>query len=290
MEKDKKKFRDRRDATRLEMSGLDKILYGFKPHRCQAEVYILKSLDVTELVKYYEKEKKKNKDFTYFHIFSASIGKVIYNRPQLNNFIIGGKKYKKDDVSLSFVAKTDFSDNSTEYLSVINVEEDDTLKEISDKIKGSVKRVRHNSASSTDNFINNLKYLPSWLVRFIIWCAQKLDNHDILPKSLMEGDVYHSSVLISNLGSVHCGGIYHNLANYGTNSILCTIGEIRDDVRVVDGKKEVRKVCDFGVTLDERIADGVYMVRSVNLLQYIFDNPKLLEDKANDKVTIRQSK
>ena len=41
----------------------------------------------------------------------------------------------------------------------------------------------------------------------------------------------------------------------------------------------MRKICEFGINLDERIADGYYMVKSVKVLQYILDNPKLLEEK-----------
>ena len=37
----------------------------------------------------------------------------------------------------------------------------------------------------------------------------------------------------------------------------------------------------------ERIADGFYMIKSIQLLEYILDNPKLLEDDCNAKVEIK---
>ena len=51
-----------------------------------------------------------------------------------------------------------------------------------------------------------------------------------------------------------------------------------------NGKKEISDVCDFGINIDERIADGVYFAKSLNLLQYIFDNPELLDEKASEKI------
>ena len=54
-----------------------------------------------------------------------------------------------------------------------------------------------------------------------------------------------------------------------------------------DGKKEIRDFCNFGITLDERIADGFYMIKSIQLLEYILANPKLLEDDCNAKVEIK---
>ncbi len=59
---------------------------------------------------------------------------------------------------------------------------------------------------------------------------------------------------------------------------------------IVSGKAEIRDVCNFGICLDERIADGVYFAKSINMLEYILANPELLEDKASDKIVIDKSK
>lgn len=285
-----KKFGDRRDGKKIKMNGFDRFLYYLKPRRSDSEVYISKTIDVTNLVEYMKEKKKENEKITYFHLFCMAIGKVIYNRPLLNRFLIGGCKYQRNDVTISFVAKTDFSDTAREFLTVIKVLEDDKLDDISKRITEDVKKIRSNKESHTDDFVNKLGKLPKFVMAIIVWFIKRLDNHDLLSSSLTKNSIYHSSVLVSNLGSIHCDGIYHNLTNFGTNSILLTIGEIKEDVRVVDGKIEKRYVCDLGITLDERIADGVYFAKSVNLLEYILDNPSLLEDKASDKIIIDKCK
>lgn len=285
-----KKFGDRRDGKKIKMNGFDRFLYYLKPRRSDSEVYISKTIDVTNLVEYMKEKKKENEKITYFHLFCMAIGKVIYNRPLLNRFLIGGCKYQRNDVTISFVAKTDFSDTAREFLTVIKVLEDDKLDDISKRITEDVKNIRSNKESHTDDFVNKLGKLPKFVMAIIVWFIKRLDNHDLLPSSLTKNSIYHSSILVSNLGSIHCDGIYHNLTNFGTNSILLTIGEIKEDVRVVDGKIEKRYVCDLGITLDERIADGVYFAKSVNLLEYILDNPSLLEDKASDKIIFDKCK
>ena len=86
-------------------------------------------------------------------------------------------------------------------------------------------------------------------------------------------------MIISNLGSIKCGAIYHNLADFGSCSSLTSIGEIKNEITVTDsGEREIRKICEFGVTLDERIADGFYFAKSVNLIEYILQHPELLND------------
>lgn len=281
-----KRFRDRKDGSMVRISGFDKFLYLLKPRRSEAEVYISKKIDVSDLVKYMENKKKDNKEITYFHLFSTAVAKLVYNKPYLNRFIMGSNKYERNEVTLSFVAKTKFEDDAKELLKVIKIEDDDNVDTISKKIFGSVRKIRSNEISHTDDFVNSLGKLPGTVMSIIVWFVKKLDRFDLLPKSLTENSIYHSSVLISNLGSIHCDGIYHNLTNFGTNSILLTIGEIKEEACVIDGKIDKRYICDFGITLDERIADGVYFAKSLNLLEYILNNPSMLEDRASDKISI----
>ena len=286
----KKKIGDRRDGTRVKTSGFSRIWYCMKPRRSENEVHILKDIDVTNLVKYYNDKKKENEKITYFHMFATAISKVIYNKPLLNRFVMNGNYFDRNEVTLSFVAKTEFTDDAGELFTVMRVDKSDNFDKISGKILGDVKKIRSNQGSDTDDFMDKIGSLPKFLVKIIVWFVRLLDNHDWLPSSLTKGSIYHSTVLLSNLGSIHCDGIYHNLTNFGTNSIVVTIGEIKEDARVVDGKVDKRYICQFGVTLDERIADGVYFAKCVNLLAYILDNPSLLEGRVDDKVDISNNK
>ena len=72
--------------------------------------------------------------------------------------------------------------------------------------------------------------------------------------------------------------MYHHLNNYGTNSIMITIGTLhKEEVLMPDGTRQVRDVVDVGATLDERIGDGFYFARSLKLMKHIFAHPELLE-------------
>lgn len=286
----KKKFSDRRDGVRVKTAGFSRLWYYMKPRRSDNEVHICREIDVTNLVKYMKKKKKDNGRITYFHLFSTAIAKVIYNKPLLNRFVINGNYYDRNEVTLSFVAKTEFTDEANELFTVMRVNNNDNVNTLSKKILGDVKKVRSNEATDTDDFIDKIGMLPKFMVRIIVWFVKLFDNHDMLPKSLTNGSIYHSTVLLSNLGSIHCGSIYHNLTNFGTNSIVVTIGEIKESVSVIKDKIEKRFTCEFGITLDERIADGVYFAKCVNLIEYILENPELLEGRVDDKIDIFDSK
>ena len=201
----KRKFGDRRDGRKLKIGGFEKIWYSLKSRRSENEVHILREIDVTELKNYYDKMKKENTKLTYFHLFSTAVAKVIYNRPKLNRFVISGNCYDRNEVTLSFVAKTQFTDDANELFTVMRVNDDDNLNSISSKILGDVKKVRSNQGSTTDDFMDKLRFLPKFMVSIIAFIFRFLDNHDMLPKSLTNGSIYHSTVLLSNLGSIHCG-------------------------------------------------------------------------------------
>jgi pyruvate/2-oxoglutarate dehydrogenase complex dihydrolipoamide acyltransferase (E2) component len=111
-------------------------------------------------------------------------------------------------------------------------------------------------------------------VRVVRW----LDFWGKVPKALTQGDTNYTTVLLSNLGSIKCPSVYHHLNNYGTNSIMITIGTMHKDLVVMpDGTTQVRDFVDIGATLDERIADGFYFARSLKLVHHICANPALLD-------------
>ena len=286
----KKRLVDRKNAKRVDnISGLSQILIDLKPDRCVSDVYINQKMDVTELCKYVDKLKKKGEHITIFHAFMTAIGLVYYNRPYLNRFIANRHIYEHNDIVISFVAKIAFDDNAEEMMILVKIDENDNIHTISKKILDKVDAIRNKKEDKkgANNAIDFLGKLPNIIRIPIVGIFKWCDKMGFLPSSLIEDNLYYSSLIVSNLGSIHCGAIYHNITNFGNASGLATMGEIKDEEVIVNGKKEIRKICEFGINLDERIADGYYFAKSVQLLQYIFDNPKLLEENANTKIEIK---
>ncbi len=280
-------MRNRKDGIRVKnLSGINSLIPHLKPSRADSDVYINMKIDVSELVEYYEKlrKQKETEDITYFHIFCTAMGMVIYNRPLLNRFIINKKFYDRKNVSISFVAKKEFTDDSEETLNLVKIAEDDNLFSLGKKLNNTVEAVRNQKTNSTDDIVSFVGKMPKFMKAFVMAIIRFCDNHDLLPASITDNLIYYSTVLVSNLGSIKCGAIYHNLTDLGTNSILITIGEIKDEPVVIDGKIEIRTMCELGANLDERIADGFYFVKSLKLFEHILKNPHLLENNSNTKI------
>ena len=277
-----------KDKRVRNISGLNQIMIDIKPKRCDSDVYINQKIDVTNLCDYMIKTKKKNSDLTYFHAFVTALGKTFYNRKKLNYYVRNRHLYEHKDIVISFVAKIFFDDKSEEVMLLVPINEDDNIFTISDKIRSKVEKLRNKNKDFDKKGANNaiiiLGKLPNILRIPIVGILKLFDKWGILPSSLMEDNLYYSSVIVSNLGSIKCGAIYHNLTNLGTCSSLVTIGEIKDKEVLINGKKEIRKMCEFGITIDERVAEGYYLIKCIKLLEKIFENPKTLEDRADTKI------
>lgn len=140
----RKLFIDRKDGKRVEnVSGLSQISIDLKPRRCDSDVYINQKVDVTNLVKYINKRKSDGIELSYFHAFVTALGKVIYNREKLNYFVANRHIYKHNDLTISFVAKLEFTDKSEEIMVILPIKENDNIISLSNKIREKVSVIRH---------------------------------------------------------------------------------------------------------------------------------------------------
>jgi hypothetical protein len=282
-EKKKKRWGDRRDARWVrETPGLQTVMAHLMPNRTDCEVYLNDTIDATELVRYLEEKNAGHPQYktTLFHCAITGLARMVRERPMMNRFIQGRRIYERDEISLSFVCKRRFTDHSDEALMVLVPKDTDTLDDISRKIVGDVIETRksEHATGGVDSLLDGFAKIPRPILMFLIRIIRWLDFWGINPKFLTEGDPNYTTILCSNLGSIRCPSVYHHLNNYGTNSIMITIGTLhKEEVLMPDGHKEIRDLVDIGATLDERIADGFYFARSLKLIKHIFAHPELLE-------------
>ena len=282
-EKIKRHFGDRKDGRWVkDVPGLQTIMCHLMPKRTDCEVYLHDTIDVTELLKFLEKKNEEHPAYktTLFHCVVAGLARMVNERPKMNRFIQGRRMYERNEISLSFVCKRRFTDHAEEALMVLVPKQTDSIDEISRKIVGDVKETRKSESSTggVDALMDTLAKLPRPILAAVVGFIRFLDYWGMNFQSIMEGDPNYTTILLSNLGSIKCPSVYHHLNNYGTNSIMVTIGTIHKEEMVTeDGRKAVRDVVDIGATLDERIADGFYFARSLKLIKHICAHPELLE-------------
>ena len=267
---------------------MTQLCIDLKPRRCDADVFLNTPINVTNLVNYIDKRKEKGEKITYFHAFLLAIAKTIYNRPKLNRYVKNRHMYEHTNVIISFVAKVEFEDDSEEVMLLIEVKPDDNLNTISKNIKEQLEILRNKKfeKKGANGVLDTLGAIPNIIRVPLIGTLKWMDEIGILPKSLQEDDLYFASAIVTDIGSLKSDSIYHNNTNFGTASSITSIGEIKDEVKVENGKQKIYKACKFGINFDERVADGFYMIKAFKILEYILENPKLLEDRADKKIKL----
>lgn len=280
----KRRYGDRKDAYLVrDLDSMHRFTPYLLPNRCDNEAVMSELIELDNVNKYVAKKNETNPNFKYtlFHVLCAATVKTIALRPKLNWFVQGHRVYERKALSISFVVKKKFQDDSYEALAILDIDRQggSPVEQIHDKVEKFVTAVRkHDMTDGTTDVMDTVTKLPRWLVRIIVGILMWLDYHGWVPSGLTKDDPYNSSVFVSNLGSIKMHASYHHLTNWGTNSLFAIIDEKHmhpffDE----NGSVTMKEALRIGLTVDERIADGVYFANSVRLLKKLLSEPELLD-------------
>lgn len=281
-----KKWGDRKDGKLLR--GLDSmhcLMPLMYPNRCDNEAFIMTKVDLTRTDEYLKRRNAENPEYKYnlFQLAVTAILKTIMLRPIMNRFIVNGKTYERNVISAAFTVKKIFKDDGAEALARLEAHEDDTLDSIHDAIYRQVSITRSERKDDTTEQLDLVERLP--FKTLVGVGARFLDRHGWMPSSITDVDPYYCSVVLSNLGSLKLDAGYHHLTNWGTTSVFCAIGYIKERPFTDDeGNTEMRLSVELGLTIDERLADGYYYAKSVRLFKTLLENPELLEKPLKEEV------
>ena len=271
--------KNRKDGKYIKPEGAVALIMTYIfPRRCDAEVSSTVLFDLEELCKYVDDINEKGNieyKMTYFHAILTCFGKVFFNRNKLNRFVRNKRLYERDKISFSFMAKDKMTDDADEKIICLELDPNNNILDMSKRMAIDIFKSKTEGKNDFDDVLKKFTWLPRCILSFIVRIVMFLDKHGINPKVLTEGDTNYSTVIFSNLGSIKSNSCYHHLNEYGTNSIVITIGTIKE----VEGRRKV----DITFTLDERIADGFYFAKSVNMAQEIANNPKVLDEAIGTK-------
>ena len=154
---------------------------------------------------------------------------------------------------------------------------DNTVFEVNDIINEYVEANRNTPEDNgTEKMIKVLLSIPG-LLRVGVKIFKFLDKHNILPKKIIDISPFHNTMVISNLASIRTNHIYHHIYDFGTTSLLITIGNSREVAKRKGGEIVFEKCMPLGVVMDERICSGSYFAIAFRRMKQLLSNPELLE-------------
>ncbi len=277
------------DATYMkDCDSMHFIMPFIFPNRCDNQAFFTFQIDLTNLNEYIRKKNADDPDYKYnmFQCIVTAVLKIVTLRSKLSIFIHDKRMYKRNEVSAAFTVKQEFLDNGGEVLCFIHSKPEWNIDDVHDELRRQLLKLKDRSyVDESTGFMDKFNQLPKFisrpLVSFVCW----LEKHNMVPKALIETDPYHSSVLLANLGSIGLPDGYHHLSNWGTTSIFVVIGQYGKMPFYENSKTVFKDGVKLGITVDERIADGYYFSKSFKMLQLFLENPELLDQPLNEKLS-----
>jgi len=274
----------RNDAVRVfEVPTYKQIFPYIMPKRCDSLVFQSMVLDLTNAVSFI-KQNKRSDGSTYriFELFIAALMRTITLRPELNRFVANYQYWQRSELSVNFIVKEDYTDDAPEHSMPLYFSGEMTLEEISKIIDDAIIAQRKPANENfTDKVILFFMKFPKTLIRIAAAFLSMLDRHGKAPKALRDADGLHTTIFISNMGSIGLGGgsPHHHIYEWGTTSLFATMGILRRVHKIVGDKKTHTDTMEVGFTVDERITDGFYFTKSIKLLQDLLNDPVQLTVK-----------
>jgi len=249
--------------------------------RTDAQNYFEEKIDISATEAFIRKKRREiDEPLSFLHVVIAAMVRTISQKPGINRFIAGQKIYARNEISITFVMKKELTEESPETTLKVIFEPTDTLYDVVKKVNKAIEENKSaDSKNDTDKVAKIIMSVPGFLVKFIVWLMKKLDYIGLMPKAINKASPFHSSVFVTDLGSVGIQPVYHHLYEFGTTSVFVAFGlkmkekVIRSDNQIVE--KKYVKVC---VSTDERVVDGHYYASAFKLYRNLLKHPEVLEN------------
>lgn len=242
------------------------------PSRIGSSVYFSQKIVLDHTLKYCEE-----KDIKIFHIFIGALKKLGYEKPVFNRFVVGKRVYQRNHMAFSFMAKKEMTEKAPETNVKVYFDEKDTLTDISQKLSKKINAVKSGEFDNTDHTIAFLTSLPKWMTSLIFLGVNTMNHFGLLSRKFIDENPLFSSAYLTNVGSIGLEAPFHHMYEFGTTSLFASLGKIHEEVIVENGQIRIGHVVHVNFTIDERIADGIYMAKALNDFVYYMENPEVLE-------------
>jgi len=269
-------FRDRPDGRRVRHeSHMAAILPYVMRRRSEATVYFSRDIDVEEALSYVHRvnAERPGARYSLFGVFLAAAVRVFALKPKLNRFVSRRGVYQRTDLSFSFIVKRALTEEAPERSAKVRFLPGDDISEVMDKANASIDAMRSERPSPDEREMRVVDAIPGGKAAFTL-LFRLLDSMNLAPARLIETDPLYTSAYFANLGSIGLETPYHHLYEWGTASMFVSMGRI---FRKETGKGSGRRFMNVKITLDERIADGIYFAHAASLLGRFMRKPSELE-------------
>ncbi len=220
-----------------------------------------------------------DESISLLHIVIAAYVRMLAMRPAMNRFVAGRFIYARNTIDVVLPAGSGALDAGAMSVTV-RFQGTDTVFDVYRKINTRVDNLKADqSADRLERLASTLVKTPRFILRFAIAVLRWLDYHGWLRPGILEKSPYHGSAVISDEGAFHLPSVRRSINSIGALPVSVSVGRIRT-VTEMDkaGQVRDRKLMEYTVTYDSRIADSAYIGGAFRYFRYFLTNPDALEN------------
>lgn len=270
---------DRYDGWRVrKVDPVFAVIPYFLRSRLDSQVFFEERISIDNIEAFIKEHKEDIPGLSIMHVIIASMIRVVSQRPNLNRFIMWNKIFARNYLSFSIVIKRSLTDDGEETLIKPNFMPTDTLYDVVRKIQEEYdESLPEGSQNLSDRVLKLFGFFPDFLMRSAVFTLTWLDKIGLLPRAIEQISPWHSSVFLTNIGSIGAESVYHHLYEFGNCSIFMAMGKKSQRHTVLrSGEMTQYKSIMLRFVVDERICDGFYYASSLRTLNRILQDPEQL--------------
>lgn len=264
------------DGKRVRVHPYRRMMTFLMRGRNESAVYFEQQLDLSRTLPWlaaYNERGAGTAKATLFHLVLFSLARVLHERERLNRFTIRRKTYQRTGVYLSFAAKKEMSDDGALRTIKRRFPDDETFAEVVARISGEVGGARAAERTAMDKELGVLLALPADVLGGMLGVLRGLYAVGLAPRALIDTDPMYTSAFVANLGSLKIDSAYHHLYEHGNCPLFVTIGQVAEAPVIEDGRVVARPQLTIRYTFDERVEDGLYCARALQLVKQRIEDP-----------------
>ena len=276
----RRRMGDRKEGRLLRsLPGFAKFIPYIMPQRNDRYIHYEEAFEVTQLDRMLRKLRVDGyKGIGILHFLIAAYIRGISRMPGINRFVVGRRIYARNNIEVVMTVKRALSIDATETTIKVVFEPTDTILDVYRKMNEKIDEIKSSEENNgTEDVADLIARLPRFLIRFALTVLRVMDFFGWIPQSLLNVSPFHGSMIITDLGSLRIGPIYHHIYNFGTLPAFIAFGTKRHAYELNRrGEMVDRKYVDCKFVLDEGIVDGHYWAQMLLAYRYMFEHPEIL--------------
>ncbi len=278
----RRRMGDRKDGRLLRsLNAFSKFIPYIMPQRVDRLVGYEESFEISEVDRRLRQLRVNGyKGIGLLHFLIACHIRVISMLPGVNRFIAGRRVYAHNDISIVMTVKHSLSVDATETTIKVHFQPTDTIFDVYRKMNEKIEEIKTaEEDNNTEEVAGFFAKFPRFLLRFALTIVRVMDYFGWLPESIVEASPFHGSMIITDLGSLRIGPVYHHIYNFGTLPVFIAFGSKYRKYEISKKRELVEnKYIDTKMVIDEGIVDGHYYAQLLQAYRYMFQHPEILEN------------